>query len=60
MDGDSEADGSFIYTPTTLYFGTDTFTYKANDGQTNSATATVTITVNTLIIRRWRTTTAIV
>ena len=40
------ADGSFVYTPTPLYFGTDTFTYQANDGQTNSATATVTITVN--------------
>src|SRR5207244_848350 len=28
--------------------GTDSFTYMANDGQTNSATATVTITVNSV------------
>ena len=30
------ADGSFTYTPTALYFGTDTFTYQANDGTVNS------------------------
>jgi VCBS repeat-containing protein len=40
------ADGSFIYTPNTNFFGTDTFTYRANDGTTNSGNATVTITVN--------------
>ncbi|HTD67739.1 MAG TPA: tandem-95 repeat protein, partial [Candidatus Limnocylindria bacterium] len=39
------ANGSFIYVPTTNYFGTATFTYMANDGKTNSAPATVTITV---------------
>src|SRR6266542_4018533 len=38
-------DGSFIYTPNTNYNGTDSFTYKANDGTTNSAVATVTLTV---------------
>ena len=40
------ADGSFTYTPTALYFGTDTFTYAANDGTVNSAAATVTLTIN--------------
>ena len=41
------ADGSFSYTPTTDSTGTDTFTYVAHDGLTNSNTATVTITVST-------------
>jgi len=39
------ADGSFSYTPTGNYTGTDSFTYMANDGSTNSSPATVTITV---------------
>ena len=39
------ADGSFTYTPETDFFGTDTFTYKANDGELDSNIATVTITV---------------
>ena len=38
-------DGSFSYTPTANCHGTDTFTYKANDGQADSNVATVTITV---------------
>ncbi len=48
-------DGSFTYTPnagftaggnqTTRFFGTDTFTYKANDGIDDSDTTTVTLTV---------------
>jgi VCBS repeat-containing protein len=38
--------GSFTYTPATNYTGTDSFTYKANDGITDSSVATVTITVN--------------
>jgi VCBS repeat-containing protein len=38
-------DGSFTYTPTPHYTGTDTFTYRANDGKLNSDPATVTITV---------------
>ena len=33
------------YTPTTNYTGTDTFTFKANDGVSDSATKTVTINV---------------
>jgi large repetitive protein len=40
------ADGSFTYTPTANFNGTDTFTYKANDGTNLSSAATVTITVN--------------
>ena len=40
------ADGSFDYTPTANYNGSDSFTYKANDGTDNSNTVTVTITVN--------------
>lgn len=38
-------DGSFIYTPNLGFTGTDTFTYRANDGQTDSNIAMVTITV---------------
>jgi len=38
-------DGSFNYTPHPDFFGTDSFTYRANDGQDNSNLATVTITV---------------
>jgi hypothetical protein len=33
------------YTPTTDYTGTDTFTYKANDGYTDSSVKTVTVKV---------------
>jgi len=40
------ADGSFGYTPTANYNGTDSFTYHANDGTADSNDATVTITVN--------------
>ena len=40
------ADGSFAYTPAAGYYGTDSFTYRANDGILNSNTATVTITIN--------------
>jgi VCBS repeat-containing protein len=39
-------DGSFNYTPSPNFNGTDSFTYLANDGQENSNLATVTITVN--------------
>jgi VCBS repeat-containing protein len=39
------SNGSFVYTPSTNYTGTDTCTYRANDGVTNSNTATVTITI---------------
>ena len=41
-------DGSFSYTPAANFFGTDTFTYKANDGSADSNVATVTITVTSV------------
>jgi VCBS repeat-containing protein len=41
------ADGSFTYTPASGYFGSDTFSYRATDGVTDSAVATVTITIQT-------------
>jgi VCBS repeat-containing protein/cysteine-rich repeat protein len=39
-------DGSFTYTPNDDFSGTDTFTYKANDGTADSTVATVSIVVN--------------
>jgi VCBS repeat-containing protein len=39
------ADGSFTYTPAANFNGSDSFTYKANDGPADSNTATVTLTV---------------
>ena len=39
------ADGSLTYAPNADYYGTDTFTYTANDGLLSSAATTVTITV---------------
>jgi VCBS repeat-containing protein len=39
------ADGSFSYTPDADFTGTDSFTYKANDGELDSDPATVTIIV---------------
>ena len=41
-----QADGRFTYTPTANFNGPDSFTYKVNDGTTDSGIATVTITVN--------------
>ncbi|NTW55850.1 MAG: tandem-95 repeat protein, partial [Chlorobiaceae bacterium] len=38
-------DGSFTYTPTANYNGTDSFTYTISDGQGGTDTATVTINV---------------
>jgi hypothetical protein len=40
-------DGSFVYTPEPDFTGTDSFTYTANDGTTDSNEATVTIAINT-------------
>jgi VCBS repeat-containing protein len=40
------ADGSFTYTPDENFHGTDTFTYRADDGNLESEIATVTITVS--------------
>jgi len=42
------ANGSFAYTPTTGYNGTDSFDYIVNDGSTDSNTATVQIIVGTV------------
>ena len=41
-------DGSFTYTPDANYHGPDDFTFKANDGSTDSNVATVSITVNSV------------
>ena len=40
------AGGSFTYEPNLDFNGTDTFTYKSNDGSSDSNVASVTITVN--------------
>ncbi|MGD2055097.1 MAG: Ig-like domain-containing protein, partial [Gammaproteobacteria bacterium] len=40
-----QEDGSFTYTPNAGFSGTDTFTYKVNDGSLDSNIATVTIDV---------------
>ena len=42
---DVAADGSFVYTPDEDFFGTDSFTYTASDGEASSAATTVVITV---------------
>ena len=39
-------EGSFNYTPNTGFVGTDSFTYKVNDGLADSNITTVTLTVN--------------
>ena len=39
------SNGSFIYSPSASYTGTDSFTYQASDGQADSNIATVTISV---------------
>ena len=39
------ADGSFSYTPDGGFCGTDSFSYHANDGSDDSATANVTLTI---------------
>jgi large repetitive protein len=40
------SDGAFTYTPAAGYHGTDSFTYKADDGQADSNVATVSIIVD--------------
>jgi VCBS repeat-containing protein len=40
------SNGTFSYTPNQDFYGTDSFSYMANDGSLNSNVATVTITVN--------------
>ncbi len=43
-------DGSFVYVPNAKFHGTDTFTYRASDGQTQSKLVTVTIDVTAAVI----------
>ena len=38
--------GSFVYTPDTDYHGSDSFTYRAEDGTASSSPATVSLTVS--------------
>jgi hypothetical protein len=40
------SDGGFVYTSTTDYSGSDSFTYKAHNASGDSNTATVSITIN--------------
>ena len=46
LNGGGSWNGGFTYTPNQDFHGTDTFTYKANDGAADSPVATVTITVS--------------
>ncbi len=39
------SDGSFSYTPDADYNGTDSFTYKVNDGTADSAIQTININI---------------
>ena len=45
---------NLTYTPAANYNGADSFTFKVNDGQADSAAATVSITVTRSMMRRWR------
>ena len=40
--------GSFTYTPDTDYFGTDSFTYRANDGTLDGDPTTVSLTIESV------------
>ncbi|HZN81648.1 MAG TPA: Ig-like domain-containing protein [Mycobacterium sp.] len=42
------SNGSFTYNPAANYNGPDSFTYRTNDGATNSNTATVSLTINSV------------
>ncbi len=42
--------GAYIYTPTTGQTGSDSFTFKVNDGTEDSGIATVSITINPVVI----------
>src|SRR5207245_6622396 len=42
------ANGAFTYTPAANFNGSDSFTYKADDGRADSGVATVTITINSV------------
>ena len=47
-------DGSFTYTPAAGYSGPDSFTYRANDGTSDSNATTVSLTVNAVCRRTTR------
>jgi hypothetical protein len=38
-----------VYTPVSFYYGEDSFTFKVNDGESDSAIATISITINKTI-----------
>ncbi len=42
------ANGSFVYTPNANFSGSDSFTYRASDGNLDSSIATVSINVNSV------------
>ena len=44
------ADGSFTYTPSADYTGSDAFSYKANDGSADSSATTVELTVRPVYV----------
>ena len=44
------SDGSFVYTPTLHYNGSDSFTYRASDGMADSNVATVTLGIVSAVI----------
>jgi VCBS repeat-containing protein len=43
------ADGSYTYTPDAGFHGSDSFTFKSNDGTSDSNTSTITVTVNPIL-----------
>ena len=44
-----QADGTFRYTPSTTFYGTDSFSYTITDGDLGYSTATVTIVVSAVV-----------
>ncbi|MCU1542490.1 MAG: hypothetical protein JWM50_355 [Microbacteriaceae bacterium] len=52
------ADGSYIYTPTNGFSGTDTFTYTTTDSSGNTATGTVTLRITPVAVNNTGTTPA--
>ena len=45
-NGGSSCTAAVTYTPAANYNGTDSFTYKSNDGAADSAAAAVSLTIN--------------
>lgn len=48
-------DGGYTYAPTTGYTGPDSFTWRANDGNTNSNTATIELSIGSVTKEAWGT-----